>query len=117
MRIDEFEREVESVIASLPQWVKDEMDNVFVVVEPRPTREQDPTGAGLLGIYEGVALNERGFDYFGVAPDRIVVFYQPHIALGLDDDELRDEIRRTVLHEIGHHLGFDDARLTELGWD
>ena len=117
MRIEEFEREVEAVLTELPQWVKDAMDNVFVVVESRPSRDQDPTGAGLLGVYEGVALNERGFDYFGVSPDRIILFYYPHMALGLEGHELRAEIRTTVLHEIGHHLGFDDERLAELGWD
>jgi len=116
MRIEEFEKEVETVLADLPQWVKDAMDNVFVVIESRPNREQDPTGRGLLGVYEGVALNERGIDYFGVSPDRIILFYHPHMALGLTGADLRDEIRTTVLHEIGHHLGFDDDRLTELGW-
>ncbi|MEN8240140.1 MAG: metallopeptidase family protein [Actinomycetota bacterium] len=92
------------------------MDNVYVEVERRPSREQDPSSEGLLGVYEGVPLLERGFDYFGVAPDRIVIFYEPHIALELDDPDLRVEIRRTVLHEIGHHLGIDDDRLHELGW-
>ena len=116
MRIDEFEAEVEVVLASLPQWIKDEMDNVFVVVERRPSRQQDPSGEGLLGIYEGVALDERGMDYFGVAPDRIVVFFEPHMALGLRPSELREEIRITVLHALGHHLGLSDERLHELGW-
>jgi predicted Zn-dependent protease with MMP-like domain len=116
MRIDEFEAEVESVLSSLPRWIKDEMDNIFVVVEPRPTHAQDPSGQGLLGIYEGVALDERGVDYFGVAPDRIVVFYEPHMTLGLDRAALRHEIRVTVLHELGHHLGLSDERLHELGW-
>ena len=116
MTIDEFEAEVEAVLAALPRWVKDEMDNVFVVVERRPTRTQDPTGHGLLGIYEGVALDERGIDYFGVAPDRIVVFYEPHMRLGLAPEGLREEIRVTVLHELGHHLGFSEERLHELGW-
>jgi predicted Zn-dependent protease with MMP-like domain len=46
-----------------------------------------------------------------------VIFYRPHLALGLSDEELRAEIRKTVLHELGHHLGIDDERLAELGWD
>ncbi len=69
-----------------------------------------------MGIYEGVALNERG-DYFGVMPDTIVVYRQPHLDLGLEGPDLEAEIRKTVLHEIAHHLGIDDQRLTELGWD
>jgi predicted Zn-dependent protease with MMP-like domain len=52
-----------------------------------------------------------------VGPDQITIFRQPHLELGLDDNELVEEIRRTVLHEIGHYLGIDDARLHELGWD
>jgi predicted Zn-dependent protease with MMP-like domain len=116
MNIDTFESEVEAVLEALPDWITRSMDNVFVVVERRPPREQDPTGTGLLGIYEGVSLDERGVDYFGVAPDQIVVFYEPHMALGLSGDDLRKEIRTTVLHELGHHLGMSDERLHELGW-
>jgi len=116
MDIAEFERQVEAVLDGLPEWVRDRMDNVYVIVEPRPSRDQDPDGSGLLGIYEGVSLDERGMDYFGAAPDRIVVFYEPHIALGLGGDDLRSEIRTTVLHELGHHLGMTDERLHELGW-
>jgi predicted Zn-dependent protease with MMP-like domain len=88
-----------------------------VVVEEWPTRDQDPGDDGILGIYEGVSLAERGVDYFGAVPDRIVVFRGPHLALGLGEHDLRSEIRTTVLHEIAHHLGIDDRRLHELGWD
>lgn len=112
MRRHEFEREVDRVIENLPQWVLDEVDNLIVVVEDEPTEEQ----GDLLGIYEGVSLAERG-DYWGALPDRIVIFYRPHLDLGLTDQELKEEIRKTVLHELGHHLGIDDDRLTELGWD
>jgi predicted Zn-dependent protease with MMP-like domain len=113
----EFARVVDTVLEELPPWVVERIDNLAVVVEDVPTREQDPSGHGILGIYEGVSLAERGVDYFGYAPDQIVIFYQPHIALGLSDDELRAEVRVTVLHEIAHHLGIDDDRLHELGWD
>ena len=116
MDLTTFEGEVELVLAGLPDWVKERMDNVYVIVERRPTRRQDPTGDGLLGLYEGVALNERGFDYFAAAPDQITVFYDAHMALGLEGDALRAEIRTTVLHELGHHLGMTDERLHELGW-
>ena len=112
MRRHEFELEVDRVIESLPGWVLAEVDNLVVVVEDAPTEEQGE----LLGIYEGVSLAERG-DYWGSLPDRIVIFYRPHLELGLSDPELKDEIRKTVLHELGHHLGIDDDRLTELGWD
>ncbi|MEZ5175991.1 MAG: metallopeptidase family protein [Acidimicrobiia bacterium] len=116
MHIDEFEAEVERVLDSLPEWVIDQIDNLVVVVESRPSRHQNPSGESLLGLYEGVSLAERGVDYYAVAPDQITVFHRPHLALGLSDDDLRREIRTTVLHELAHHLGIDDARLHELGW-
>lgn len=113
----EFERVVDDVLDELPDWVWDEIDNLIVVVEERPTAEQDPDGTGLLGIYEGISLNERSADYWGALPDRIVIFRQSHLELGLSRHELEHEIRTTVLHEIAHHLGIDDDRLHELGWD
>lgn len=100
------------MIEGLPEWVLDEVDNLVVVVEDEPGEED----GDLLGIYEGVSLAERE-DYWGALPDRIVIFYRPHLELGLSEDELREEIRKTVLHELAHHLGIDDERLTELGWD
>jgi predicted Zn-dependent protease with MMP-like domain len=112
-----FERIVDQALDTLPEWVLEQVDNLHVVVEDWPTKEQDPDGEGILGIYEGVSLAERGVDYYGFSPDRIVIFRGPHVELGLQEDELREEIRRTVLHEMAHHLGIDDNRLHELGWD
>lgn len=112
MRRHEFERLVDRVLEDLPEWVLDKIDNLSIVVEDQPSEEL----GDVLGFYEGVALSERG-DYFGVMPDTIIVFRQPHLALGLEGVELEREIRKTVLHEIAHHLGIDDDRLTELGWD
>ena len=112
MRRHEFEAYVDSVLEDLPDWVVEEMDNVIVVVEETP-----PSGElDLLGLYDGVTKTERDF-YSGVMPDKISIFFRPHLALGLPESELKAEIRKTVLHELGHHLGIDDARLTELGWD
>lgn len=103
---------MDRVIEGLPEWVLEEVDNLVVVVEDQPGEED----GDLLGVYEGVSLAERE-DYWGALPDRIVIFYRPHLDLGLSEDELREEIRKTVLHELGHHLGINDERLTELGWD
>jgi predicted Zn-dependent protease with MMP-like domain len=117
MRRAQFEQIVDQALDDLPSWVLDAVDNLHVEVEDWPTAEQDPAGAGILGIYEGVSLLERGVDYSGFLPDRIVVFMGPHLELGLSTAELRAEIRRTVLHEVAHHLGIDDDRLEELGYD
>lgn len=108
----EFEAVVDRTLESLPDWVLDTIDNLIVVVEEEPSAEQ----GDLLGVYDGVSLDERA-DYFGVMPDRIVIFRRPHLELGLSRDDLEDEIRRTVLHELAHHLGIDDDRLAALGWD
>jgi predicted Zn-dependent protease with MMP-like domain len=116
MNRDAFDRIVDEALEELPEWVVERVDNLVVVVENRPTREQDPENEGLLGIYEGVSLAERGVDYYGVAPDQIVIFREAHLALGLPQDEMRVELRKTVLHEVAHHLGIDDDRLHELGW-
>ena len=113
----EFSRAVDETLAELPEWVVERVDNLVVDIEDWPTAEQDPEGHGILGIYEGVSLADRGVDYFGFTPDRIVIFYRPHLELGLSASELRSEIRVTVLHEMAHHLGIDDDRLHELGWD
>lgn len=117
MTLADFEQVVEAALEELPTDIAAQIDNIVVVVEDRPTREQDPGGDGLLGLYEGVSLAERGLDYAGVMPDRISVFMEGHLALNLDRLETEAEIRKTVLHEIGHHLGIDEARLRELGWD
>jgi predicted Zn-dependent protease with MMP-like domain len=109
----EFETVVDDVLDSLPDWVVEQIDNLHVVVEERP----EPGQGDLLGLYEGVSLAERSSDYWGALPDRIVVYRQPHLEMGLSDIDLREEIRRTVHHEIAHHLGIEEARLEELGWD
>lgn len=112
----DFERLVDEVLDELPEDIVQQIDNLVIVVEDQPTPEQDPYGEGLLGLYEGVSLAERGIDYTGVLPDKISIFRRPHLELGLEADELREEIRATVLHEVAHHLGIDDERLHELGW-
>lgn len=117
MTRNEFERAVDRVLDELPSWVVDRIDNLVVVVEDHPTREQDPHNEGILGIYEGVSLHERSGEYWGALPDQITIFRQPHLALRLATPELTKEIRRTVLHEMAHYLGIEDERLHELGWD
>lgn len=112
MRLSDFERIVDETLEALPDWVLEKVDNLVVVVEEDP----DPEYGDILGVYEGVSLAERS-DYSGVLPDRILIFRRPHLHLGLTPDELAAEIRKTVLHELAHHLGIDDTRLTELGWD
>jgi predicted Zn-dependent protease with MMP-like domain len=112
----EFEAVVDDVIAELPEWVVQRIDNLRVVVEERPRPDQITKHGNLLGLYEGVMLADRGDHYFGAMPDKITIYRQPHLAMRLSPARLRRQIRKTVLHEIGHHLGIDDERLHEIGW-
>ena len=86
------------------------MSNVAVTVE------HDPGPPGLLGLYEGIPLTSRTTQYAGVLPDRITIYRQAICAICRTEDEAAAEVRRTVIHEVGHHFGIDDDRLDELGW-
>ena len=111
-----FQRAVDRAMSEIPPDIARKIDNLSVAVEDRPDPEDDPCGQCLFGLFQGIPKTERGLDYAGVMPDRISIYISSHLALQLDDAELKAEIRRTVLHEVGHHLGFDDHRLEELGW-
>lgn len=116
MDIDEFEDVVSDAIDALPDWVHDALDNIDLLVEEEADEDLDPEGEGLLGLYVGTPLPERGVDYAGELPDVIYVFRRPHLGLGLDRDGLKNEIVTTLVHEIAHYFGIDDDHLHELGW-
>jgi len=109
-------------VASLPPELLRRVHNVDVVVERRPTardRKIARVGAGqtLLGLYHGIPLTHRGEYYNLVLPDKISVYQEPIEAVCETDDEVREQVRKTVLHELAHHFGIDDNRLDELGMD
>ncbi|WP_431247312.1 metallopeptidase family protein [Leifsonia xyli] len=107
-----FEALVADELDELPDEMVDGLDNVVIVVEDRP----EDGSLDLLGLYDGVALTERGAYGFGEMPDRIVLYREPLLAIVESEDELRDEIHITLVHEIAHYYGIDDERLHELGW-
>jgi predicted Zn-dependent protease with MMP-like domain len=107
-----FEALVVAELDLLPDDMVDGLDNVVFVVEDRPENGTLDT----LGLYEGVALTERGTYGFGELPDRIVLYREPLLSLSADEAELREQIHITLVHEIGHFFGIDDDRLHELGW-
>jgi len=113
---DEFEAVVDAALAYLPDWVHEALENIEILVIDEPDEHLDPDVDGLLGLYVGVPLHERGSDYAGELPDVIYLFRKPHLELGLDTAELRDEIARTLIHEIAHYFGIDDDQLDALGW-
>ena len=105
-----FEEMVATALDSLPAELGRLMSNVAVTVE----HDQGPPG--LLGLYEGIPLTSRTTQYAGVLPDRITIYRQAICAICRTEDEVAGEVRRTVIHEVGHHFGIDDDRLDELGW-
>ena len=105
-----FEQLVTEVLDELPDEMVDGLDNVVFLVEDEHPEED------LLGIYEGVAITDRGQYGFGELPDRIMVFRLPHIETSETLEDLRAEIRTTLVHEIAHFYGIDDDQLHELGW-
>lgn len=108
----EFERLVVDELDLLPDDMVDGLDNVIFVVEDRP---EDGT-LDILGLYDGVALTERGQYGFGEMPDRIVLYRESLLAICTNLDDLHDEVHITLVHEIAHFFGLDDDRLHELGW-
>jgi predicted Zn-dependent protease with MMP-like domain len=107
-----FDAMVVDQLDLLPDDMVDGLDNVVFVTEDRP---EDGT-LDLLGLYDGVALTERGQYGFGELPDRIILYREPHLAAVDDLDQLADEIHVTLVHEIAHFYGIDDDQLHELGW-
>jgi predicted Zn-dependent protease with MMP-like domain len=109
----EFEKLVIDELDLLPDDMVDGLDNLVFVTEDRP---EDGT-LDVLGLYDGVALTERGQYGFGELPDRIILYREPLMAVSADLDELKDQIHVTLVHEIAHFYGIDDEQLHELGWD
>lgn len=117
-----FERLVAEALRGIPPELRDALDNVEVVVADRPTSthladaglEPDET---LFGLYHGTPLPERSPLQPYAVPDVITIFQEPLEEACETEDDMREEIRRTVVHEIAHYFGFDEARLAELGYD
>jgi predicted Zn-dependent protease with MMP-like domain len=106
-----FEEMVATALDELPAEFGRLMSNVAVTVEHGRGRP------GLLGLYEGIPLTSRTTtQYTGVLPDRITIYRQAICAICHSEQEVADQVRRTVIHEVGHHFGIDDDRLSELGW-
>ena len=112
MTRESFEELVSQALDRIPSELTRVMDNVAVFVEDEPPAD-DPE---LLGLYEGTPLTDRGEWYAGVLPDRILIFRNPILGICEDEDHVVEEVAVTVVHEIAHHFGIDDARLHALGW-
>lgn len=125
LRVDpaRFERLVGRALDRLPEPFAEHMENVSVVIEDAPDEEllhsmgmdpDDPEDT-LFGLYEGVPLTERAFDEV-LLPDRITIFRRPLLEWCESEEDVVEEVRVTVLHEIGHFFGMDEDRLEDLGY-
>jgi len=107
---ERFEELVADALDDIPPALGKLMDNVWVQVDGRARPD-------LLGLYEGVPLTARDSGYAGmVMPDRITIFRRTICSICASEDEVVAQVRQTVVHEVAHHFGIGDDRLTELGW-
>ena len=107
---EQFEAMVSEALDGLPEELGELMSNVAVTVD----HGEGPRG--LLGLYQGIPLTRRTSSYAGVLPDRITIYRRAICAISRTDAEVVEQVRRTVVHEIGQHFGIGDARLREMGW-
>jgi predicted Zn-dependent protease with MMP-like domain len=111
MPAERFEELVADALDTIPRRFMAAMSNVVVLVE-----DIHPDNDHLLGLYHGVALTERTSYYSGVLPDRITIYRIPILRICSSEEDVVRQVRITVVHEIGHHFGIDDATLHDLGW-
>lgn len=116
-----FRQLVREAVASLPPELLSRVENVDIVIEQRPTaRDRKAAGLGpgqtLLGLYHGVPLTRRGHEGYNlIPPDKISIYQEPIESICRSDEEIVEQVRKTVLHELAHYFGIDDDRLDELG--
>ena len=109
--VQRFEELVADALDEVPAELMALLDNVVVLVADR-----DPDEPDLLGLYEGYALTERGWNHSGALPDRIMIYREAICDVCEDEDQVAEEVTITVVHEIAHHFGIDDDKLHALGW-
>ncbi|MGD8452243.1 MAG: metallopeptidase family protein [Phycisphaerae bacterium] len=115
----QFDRAVEEALAEVPDEFKPYLDNVVVEVWERPDPRrlgQEDAPPDLLGLFVGLPLEEQGPELGHALPNRVLIFREPLCEMCESREELVEEIRITVLHEIGHHFGLDEDMLDELGY-
>jgi predicted Zn-dependent protease with MMP-like domain len=118
----EIRKEVIAILDRLPKRFREGLRNVEIVVEKRPSAELlraeglDPRRDTLYGLYQGVPLPERSQFDLPMLPDKITIFSEPLLEDFPDHEELRSEIRLTVLHEIAHYFGINEAEIADLGY-
>jgi len=112
---DKFEKLVWEGIEAIPKRFLEKLDNVDIVIEDEPSEEQKKKlklrdGLKLFGLYEGIPQTKRGF-YAGVLPDKITIFKKTFEEIFTNEEEIKEQVKKTVWHEIAHHFGMDEERV------
>ena len=119
---DQFEDLVRSALDDLPEEFASRLENVEILIEDEPSPALlrsmglNPRHDTLFGLYRGVPLAQRGLNYAGVLPDTITIFYRPLVRACVTPENIRRQVRITVIHEVGHFFGLDDAAIRALGY-
>jgi len=115
MNKEKFEQLVKQGIEAIPKRFLEKLDNVDIIIEDEPTEEQMRKlnlrkEVKLFGLYEGVPQTKRGH-YTWVMPDKITIFQKPIESVYSTDEEIKEQVKKTVWHEIAHHFGMDEGRV------
>ena len=106
-----FENIVKQAVENMPDFIRDKLKNIDIVIEDEPVRHKS-----LLGLYQGVPLRRRGFWYGNVMPDRIILFKNNIERISSNEKEMEEWIHRVVIHEIGHYFGFGEEEIRKHGY-
>ena len=116
MSLEEFQQLVEKAVKGIPEEFKKHLDNVDIGIEVWPTFEEIQSirahpDITLFGLYKGIPKTKRGLYYTGVLPDKITIFAGPILSLSKNEEEAKAQIKKTVIHEIGHYFGMSEAAI------
>jgi predicted Zn-dependent protease with MMP-like domain len=109
---EQFEALVDAALGAIPEQLLEQIENCVVLVQDEP----EPELGDVLGYYDGIPLSQRGSYYSGALPDRILIYRGPLCRMVATEDELAEEVRITVWHEVAHYFGIDDHELDDLGY-
>ena len=113
MELKEFVREVEEALKSLPKEFSEKLKNIEILIDAEPPKQE---GSLLLGLYQGVPLNDRSATFEPLMPDKITLYKQALEIVSKSPEDLRKNIRDTVVHEIGHYFGFNEKDIRRRGY-
>ena len=118
MKREHFVKVVEEALDSLPQEFRSRIRNVAVLVEDFPPNQRSPQSGQqrrlLLGLFHGVPMTKKSVFDLPTGPDYIVLYQKNIEAVCSSEDEIREQIRRTVIHELGHYFGMDENQLKDV---